>query len=97
MDYCKQENVIPCILPNWDHSPRSGKRAFILHKSTPQLFKKLVKRAIDIVKNKPKNEQLIIIQSWNEWGEGNYLEPDREFGSDYLKALKEAIEDNQNM
>lgn len=92
MDYCKKDNVFPCITPNWDHSPRSGGRAFILHHSTPDLFKKIVLRALSIVKNKPKDEQIIIVQSWNEWGEGNYLEPDREFGDKYLQALKEAIQ-----
>lgn len=94
MDYCKKNNVIPCITPNWDHSPRSGRHAFILYKSTPELFKKIVKRAFEVIKNKPKQEQIVIIQSWNEWGEGNYLEPDREFGHGYLKALKEIIDEN---
>jgi hypothetical protein len=88
---CKNNNVIPVIAPNWDHSPRSGGKAIILHNSKPFYFNKVAKRAIEVVKNKPEDEQIILIKSWNEWGEGNYLEPDLEFGTGYLEALKEAI------
>lgn len=93
IDDCKNDNVIPIVAPNWDHSPRSGGKAIILKNSKPHYFKKVVKRAIEVVKNKPKEEQLIIIKSWNEWGEGNYLEPDIKFGRKYLEALKEALKE----
>lgn len=93
---CKESNVIPMITPNWDHSPRSGGRAIILNHSTPALFKQLVLQALKVVKDKPKDEQIIIIKSWNEWGEGNYMEPDIEFGHGYLNALKDAIEEDKN-
>lgn len=93
-DQCRQRGVIPMVAPNWDHSPRSGSRAIILHKSTPELFKKIIKKAIDVVKEKPKEEQIVIIKSWNEWGEGNYMEPDRQFGDAYIKALREVIDQN---
>jgi len=88
---CKNNNVIPLIAPNWDHSPRSGGNSILLHKPHPRYFKKLVAQAINIVKNKPEEEQIILIKSWNEWGEGNYLEPDLEFGKGNLVALKDAI------
>lgn len=88
---CKENNVLPMITPNWDHSPRSGGRAIILNHSTPELFKELVLQALDTVKDKPKDEQIIVIKSWNEWGEGNYMEPDAEFGHGYLNALRDAI------
>lgn len=92
---CKNDRVIPMIVPNWDHSPRSGGNAIILQGSTPSLFKTITKRAINIVKEKPKEEQIVIIKSWNEWGEGNYMEPDQEFGHGYLQALKDAIEESK--
>lgn len=86
---CKNDNVIPVIAPNWDHSPRSGANSIILHKSTPEYFKTLVKNAILTVKDKPCDQQLIFIKSWNEWGEGNYLEPDLKYGKSYLEVLSE--------
>lgn len=96
IDDCKNKEVIPMIVPNWDHSPRSGANAIILNNSKPQYFKKIAKFAIDIVKNKPKDEQIILIKSWNEWGEGNYMEPDLRFGKGYINALKEAVEENKS-
>ena len=93
IDDCKNREVIPCISPNWDHSPRSSHNAVILKNSTPDLFKRIAKRAIEIVQGKPEDEQIVMIKSWNEWGEGNYMEPDLEFGHGYINALKEAIEE----
>lgn len=94
-DDCKSRSTIPCILPNWDHSPRSGANAIILKNVKPEYFKQLAKKAIKMVANKPEEEQIVIIKSWNEWGEGNYMEPDLEFGHGYINALREAIEESK--
>lgn len=83
----KLENVIPTIVPNWDHSPRSGATQAIFVNAEPKYFKKLVSEACDIANNKYNN--LVLIKSWNEWGEGNYMEPDMQFGRGMLEALKE--------
>lgn len=85
-----KSDVIPCIAPNWDHSPRSGKNAILLHDCKPKYFAKAIAKAIDAVKNKKEEEQLIMIKSWNEWGEGNHLEPDLKYGLGYLEAIKAA-------
>ena len=92
----KKNNVIPIITPNWDHSPRSSYNALIFKGSTPELWKNLVKRTLKIVQNKPESNQTIMIRAWNEWGEGNYLEPDMKWGLGYLEALREAIEEETN-
>lgn len=91
---CKNREVIPSIVPNWDHSPRSAHRAFILSDSKPELFQKLASDTISLIEQKPKEEQIIMIKSWNEWGEGNYMEPDTEFGRGYIEALKNAQKNN---
>lgn len=88
-----QENIIPVIAPNWDHSPRTGKKALIYTKCEPKYFKYLVKESLECIKNKPEDKKIIIIKSWNEWGEGNHMEPDLKYGRGYLEALKEAIEE----
>ncbi len=93
-DDCKNDGVIPCIAPNWDHTPRSGVFGMLLENPHPQYFKQLAKQAIDVVRNKPYEEQIIIIKSWNEWGEGNYMEPDLEYGQGYINSLREAIEED---
>jgi len=89
----KDENIIPTIIPNWDHSPRSGNYGVVFHKTTPQLFYKHVKEAFEIVKEKTAERQILFLKSWNEWGEGNYMEPDLRFGKGYIYALRNAITD----
>jgi hypothetical protein len=85
------ENVYPTIIPNWDRSPRSGKQAIIWHGSTPELFGKSVKKALETIKNKTDEHQIMFLMSWNEWAEGNYIEPDIIFGRRYLEVLKDAL------
>lgn len=88
---CKRRDVIPVIVPNWDHTPRSGARGLVMTNAKPKYFKVLAKRAIEMVSGKPEQEQIIVLKSWNEWGEGNYMEPDLEFGHGYIEALAEAV------
>lgn len=83
----RREDVVPTILPNWDHSPRSRMRAFVMHHSTPQAFKEHV-QAIKCIVDKKQN-QLVMLKSWNEWGEGNYIEPDSRWNRQYLDVLGE--------
>lgn len=87
------ENIFPCVVPNFDHSPRSGRHGLIYVNSTPALFRKMLKKTIAIVSNKKEDNRVIFLRSWNEWGEGNYVEPDQLYGRGYLEVMKEEIFD----
>ena len=89
--YQNHPDYIPCIIPNFDHSPRSGKRGIILHQSTPQKWERLFREIY--VQQVEKNSPLLVIKSWNEWGEGNYLEPDAKFGEKYLNVIQRVIKE----
>jgi len=96
--YCHSEldakiNRIPGLYSNWDHTPRSQHRGSVLTGSNPDLFYKHAIETINLVKNKPEEYQMILLESWNEWGEGNYMEPDREFGKGYIYALRKALDE----
>ncbi|GGE18819.1 glycosyltransferase WbsX family protein [Sphingobacterium cellulitidis] len=84
----------PTVIPNWDNSPRSGVNGFILHNSTPKLFKKALENAKRLVSKYDDENKIIFIKSWNEWAEGNHLEPDLKFGHQYLEVVKEVISGN---
>lgn len=84
-------NVIPNIIPNWDHSPRSSGKNLILHNSTPAYFEKHIEDVLSVIENKPLERRIAFVKSWNEWGEGNYLEPDLKFGTKYLETLRNKI------
>lgn len=92
----KEEDVIPTIMPQWDHTPRSGWNGIFLVNAKPEYFKEVVRKAIDTVANKPKDKQIIFLKSWNEWGEGNYMEPDITHGRGYINAMREAINESFN-
>lgn len=77
----------PSIVPGWDNTPRAGPKGIVLHGSTPELFAAHVRETLQAVKDRPAEERLVFVKSWNEWAEGNYLEPDRVFGHAYLRVL----------
>lgn len=84
--FSRHPEVLPCINPDFDHSPRSGVAARILVDSTPEKWAQLCGIASEHVANRPEQERLIFIKAWNEWGEGNYMEPDRHWGKQYIEA-----------
>lgn len=81
----------PCVIPNWDNTPRSGVNGRVLKGSTPELFRKHLRRAVRYSKTLPSDRRFVFIKSWNEWAEGNHLEPDLRFGHGYLEVLREEI------
>lgn len=82
----------PCVIPNWDNTPRCGSRGIVFHQSTPELFGTQLHQAIEQVLDREPDQRLIFIKSWNEWAEGNYLEPDQRFGKTYLEIIKKELE-----
>jgi len=88
-----EEDTIPIIVPNYDHTPRSGSRGFVITDSTPKLFAKQVKKACSYLMKKKDDHKLLFLVSWNEWGEGNYMEPDSIYGKEYIEALSSVIKE----
>ena len=59
--------------------------------NTPYLFKKYLAEAKAWTLAKPESERIVVINSWNEWGEGSYMEPDTENGMGYLEAVRDVF------
>lgn len=85
----------PCILPNFDHSPRSANRGFILHNSTPEKWQEYCQKVFNMYGKRSHEENIVFLKAWNEWGEGNYLEPDLKYGKGYIKALRNAYDQTE--
>jgi hypothetical protein len=78
------------VQPNWDNTPRSGRRGAVATDSSPTKFAAHLTQALTLERARPATGQLCVIKSWNEWAEGNYLEPDDRYGTSWLDAVRRA-------
>lgn len=82
----------PCVSPGWDNSVRRiNSSATIFIDSNPRYFGQWIKNKVDSFTIPTVNENFLFINAWNEWAEGNHLEPDQKYGHDYLLSLKNNI------
>lgn len=81
------ERFFPCVTVGWDNTPRCGIRGTVAHDVLPSDFRSQMRRARTFVSSRDRVERIIFLKSWNEWAEGNYLEPDVCYGRSYLEAL----------
>lgn len=86
----KNNDVFLGGLVNFDDTPRRGKQARIIANGTPVLFEKYFGQLYKF--SCEHDKELIFLTAWNEWGEGAYLEPDRDNGYAYLEALSNVKE-----
>lgn len=84
----------PCVCPSWDNSARK-KEAIIFTHSSPKVFYKWIKGKLNKFTPYSKDENFLFINAWNEWAEGNHLEPCQKWGKGYLNALKKALDENK--
>ncbi len=85
------ENVYPTLLPQWDRTPRAGEKSEILVNATPEKFLETIRQAKEMIKDKEPEHQILFLKAWNEWGEGDYVEPDLTYGHGWLDAIHTAI------
>jgi lipopolysaccharide biosynthesis protein len=85
---------VRCVSPGFDSTSRRPNNATIIVNSTPNLYEKWLRDTILWTKkNNCEKHQIVFINAWNEWAEGNHLEPDQKHGRAYLEATKRAIEE----
>lgn len=85
------ENVYPTILPQWDRTPRVSSWDGVYVNATPEKFEKHIRQALELIKDKAPEHRILFLKSWNEWGEGNYVEPDLQWGHGFLDAIHRAV------
>ena len=82
----------PGVTPGWDNSARRRSNAYIFEGSTPEIYAQWLEHAAKRVRAFPPEERIVAVNAWNEWAEGNHLEPDRESGRAYLEATRNALD-----
>lgn len=87
-----EKEIYPVVMPNWDHTPRSNYGGCVWQNSTPELYENYLTNVLRDVSTKIDENNIVFLKSWNEWGEGNYVEPDLKWGRGYLEATKRALD-----
>jgi len=95
---------IPCVCPGWDNSPRRKHGAAIFVNSTPLLYQKWLREVVNRRRASLTSREnsgitgnsLVFINAWNEWAEGNHLEPCQRWGRKYLEATRRALATSTN-
>lgn len=81
----------PCVTPGWDNTARRRWGGTILQGSTPELYEQWLRKTIHKMASSHLPAPLLFINAWNEWAEGNHLEPDLRWGRAYLEATQKAL------
>jgi hypothetical protein len=84
-------NLVPCMLPNFDHSPRSAQNGIIMTGDNPERWYEFCTEVRKLREKSSDEEKFVFIKAWNEWGEGNYMEPDQRFGKGIIEATRKAF------
>ena len=86
----------PHVSVGWDNNPRYVRfGGWVTKNNTPENFEKALRIAKEYADNHPEQPPLITINSWNEWTETSYLEPDDLYGYGYLEAVKKVFVDEE--
>jgi lipopolysaccharide biosynthesis protein len=81
----------PCVTPSWDNSARRKAGAAILEGSTPDEYERWLRAVVKAFRPPEPGHDLVFINAWNEWAEGNHLEPDLRWGRGYLEATQRVL------
>lgn len=99
-DVARKESVVSwpeyklfkTVMPSWDNEARKPGKGHVFTGSTPEIYRNWIEsicRATD--ERHVGDEKLVFINAWNEWAEGAYLEPDRQYGYAYLDSTRSAL------
>jgi lipopolysaccharide biosynthesis protein len=83
------------VTPMWDNTARRKSGAFILKGSSPEIYEGWLREVVKRFTPYSAEENFVFINAWNEWAEGNHLEPCLQWGTKYLEATKRAIDINE--
>ncbi len=84
-------NECPVVLTGWDNTPRASFYGMVAHRLTPEIFGRHVGGAMATLAARPAASRIMFLKSWNEWSEGNALEPEAFHGDVFLRTLRDTL------
>ena len=84
----------PSVMVGWDNTARRAQGATIYHGATPARYEHWLRVTADSLADVRSEENYLFILAWNEWAEGNHLEPDQRYGRAFLEATRSVLLDD---
>jgi hypothetical protein len=84
----------PSVMVGWDNTARRPRSATIYEGATPEKYQKWLEETVASMADVREEERYLFILAWNEWAEGNHLEPDQRFGREFLEATQSVLVDS---
>jgi len=81
----------PSVMVGWDSTARHPRHATIFEGATPDAYRTWLERTVASVSDVRAEENYVFLLAWNEWAEGNHLEPDQRFGRAFLEATRDVL------
>lgn len=91
------ERTMPSVFVGWDNTPRRNEKGIIVYGNNADLFKEELKRVKTKMVNGKSASDILFINAWNEWAEGNHLEPDLLNNTDFLNAIQEVFKNEKSV
>jgi lipopolysaccharide biosynthesis protein len=76
----------PCVVPSWDNTARRKSDGWAFADASPDQYERWLTQTVAST-----NAEFVFVNAWNEWAEGNHLEPDARFGHAWLDATRRAL------
>ncbi|MEO8279978.1 MAG: glycoside hydrolase family 99-like domain-containing protein [Ideonella sp.] len=82
------DHFVPTVFTGWDTTPRHGRNGIIVDGLTVKAFRNHLEHTQAQVLRQAGSTRVVLVKSWNEWAEGNLLEPDSVFGDALLREYQ---------
>lgn len=81
----------PSVMVGWDNTARRPFGATIYDRATPEVYERWLRRTVELTEGVRDEENYLFVLAWNEWAEGNHLEPDGVYGRAWLEATRSVL------
>jgi len=81
----------PCVTPGWDNTARRRRQGIVLRDATPEVYERWLRAVVAELPAESPDHDLVFVNAWNEWAEGNHLEPSRRWGRAFLEATRRGL------
>jgi len=81
----------PCVTPGWDNTARRRRQGIVLRDASPEVYERWLAAVVADLDPPTPGQDLVFVNAWNEWAEGNHLEPSLAGGRGALEATRRVL------